>query len=218
MADPADKTPRAGPHGPGRASHLGFVAHEVRNPLSTALWTAELLARLPPEERGGARGERLVAICLRSVLRMRFLIEDHFLAERLDAGGYPLRAEALSLDGALEEAMARRPSPVPVERAGEAGLRVLADRALLVRVLEALVAVAAVEVPAVTVTVSQGPRQVEVRVSGAAPGSLEDPGKGAASEPRGHALALPMARRAAATFGGSLAVDGGAYILSIPPA
>ena len=70
-----------------RGDHLGFVAHEVRNPLSTALWSAELLARMTPEERGGARGEKLTAMCLRSLGRVRQLVEDHFLCERLDAGG-----------------------------------------------------------------------------------------------------------------------------------
>ena len=38
--------------GEERSGYLGFVAHEVRNPLSTALWSAELLARMSPAERG----------------------------------------------------------------------------------------------------------------------------------------------------------------------
>src|SRR5512142_2166772 len=78
-----------------RSGHLGFVAHELRNPLSTALWSAELLTRMAAEERGGARGEKLTAMCLRSLGRVRQLIEDHFLSERLDVGGIPIRPEPL---------------------------------------------------------------------------------------------------------------------------
>jgi signal transduction histidine kinase len=207
------------PSGTPRANHLAFVAHEIRNPLSTALWTAELLARLTEAERGGARGEKLAGICLRSIGRIRLLIEDHFLSERLEAGGYPLRLEPLALAEVLEEALGRHPAdPVPVERGLEAGLLVRADRAILARLLEALVAAAAVGVAAVRVEGAQAGGRVEVRVRGGPPASLEDPGRGALSDPRGRALGLGMARRAAAALGGSLTVVEGAYLLSIPPA
>ena len=97
-----------------RSGYLGFVAHEVRNPLSTALWTAELLTRMSPEERGGARGDKLSAMCLRSLSRVRQLIEDHFLCERLDVAGIPVRAESLIIgeviDGLLRPASGRRPA------------------------------------------------------------------------------------------------------------
>jgi len=83
----------------GRGDYLGFVAHEVRNPLSTALWSAELLARMAPEERAGARGEKLTQMCLRSLGRVRQLVEDHFLCERLDVNGIPTRAMEVSKDG-----------------------------------------------------------------------------------------------------------------------
>jgi len=219
MSDPTDTGPNGEPPATPRASHLGYVAHEIRNPLSTALWTAELLARLPPEERGGARGERLAGMCMRSVARLRLLFEDHFLSERLDAGGYPVRPEPLLLAEVLDDAVARKPTAaIPIERAIDDGLRVMADRAILGRVLDALLAASAVEVAAVAVAASRQGARVEVRVSGAAPGSLTDPGKGAPSEQRGRSLALPMARRAAAALGGSLEVVGGAYLLSIPPA
>ena len=81
----------------GRGGFLGFVAHEIRNPLSTALWSAELLTRMSASDRGGPRGEKLSAMALRSIARVRRLVEDHFLCERLDAGGIPLRAEPIRL-------------------------------------------------------------------------------------------------------------------------
>jgi K+-sensing histidine kinase KdpD len=201
-----------------RVGFLGFVAHEVRNPLSTALWSAELLARMPAGERGGARGEKLSAMCLRSVSRVRQLIEDHFLCERLDAGGIPLRAEPIA-PRELFEAL--------LERAGERGElsihvdpshTVLGDRTLLERAIEAIVAVAGADGTAVRVEGREEGATVVLTISGKppAPGALEDPAKGSPSDPRGRALALPLVRRIARALGGSLAAAGEAYLLSLP--
>src|SRR5512138_4007437 len=96
-----------------RGGYLGFVAHEVRNPLSTALWSAELLARMSPEERGGARGDKLSAMCLRSLSRVRQLVEDHFLCERLDVAGIPVRLESFSLREVIDGVVERRPPDAP---------------------------------------------------------------------------------------------------------
>ena len=58
------------------------------------------------------------------------------------------------------------------------------------------------------------------RVAGAppAPGALDDPKKGTQGDPKGRALALPMARRIAAALDGSLAVEGDALVLNVPAA
>src|SRR5512142_464964 len=98
MSDEDEKADEA-----ARGGYLGFVAHEVRNPLSTALWSAELLARMAAEERSGPRGDKLTGMCLRSLSRVRQLIEDHFLCERLDVGGLPLRIEVIPVRALLEE-------------------------------------------------------------------------------------------------------------------
>jgi K+-sensing histidine kinase KdpD len=205
-----------------RAGHLGFVAHEVRNPLSTALWSAELLARMSAAERGGARGEKLTAMCLRSLGRVRQLVEDHFLCERLDVGGLPVRAEAIPLRDALELVVGRRPADVgAVSLDGvEAALAVSADRALLERVLDALVSAAGRDGQPVRVSARLDGGRAMLRVSGAeaGPGALDDPRKGAAGDPKGRALALPAARRAAAALGGGLSVEGGAFVLTVPGA
>jgi signal transduction histidine kinase len=206
--------------GVDRPSHLSYVAHEVRNPLSTALWTAELLARLGPAERGGARGEKLAAICLRSVNRVRLLVEDHLLCERLDAGSYPIRAEAVKLAELLQGLQARWPAgggglTLPLDSA----LVAQADRSLLERALEGLLAAAAgPEEAAVRVDASRRGERLELRVTGGPIGSLADPERGSPSEQRGRALSLAMARRVAAAIGGALEVEGGAYLLSIPSA
>jgi K+-sensing histidine kinase KdpD len=218
-----DEEDRAAPRAPGevRAEHLGFVAHEIRNPLSTALWTAELLERIPPAERGGARGAKLSAMCLRSLARVRQLVEDHLLAERLDAGGLPLRVEAIALAEAVGAVAGRRPADAaPVAVQVDPALAVEGDRPLVERALEALVAVAGAGRTPVAVTARATEREVIVRVAGRAadPGALADPVKGSPGDPAGRALALPLARRIAAALGGALAAGDGGWLLTLPRA
>ncbi len=201
-----------------RGGYLGFVAHEVRNPLSTALWSAELLARMSPEDRAGARGEKLTAMCLRSLARVRQLVEDHFLVERLDADGLPIRIEEVDVREVLEPVVARAGADAPAVDVPE-GLTVAADRALLERALDSLVAAAAGGKRApVRLSARAQDGRVVIRVEGEppGPGALEDPRKGAPSEQRGRALSVPVARRVAAALGGDLRLEGEGYVLSLP--
>ncbi len=222
MASETQERPAAETPAPDRRSgYLGFVAHEVRNPLSTALWSAELLARMAPEERGGARGEKLTAMCLRSLSRVRQLVEDHFLAERLDVGGIPLRIEALPLREIVDEVNARR-APDTGEARSEIDGALLAsvDRGLTERAIEALLAAAGADGTPVRVGGRLGERRVALIVEGVAiePIQLSDPQKGSAGDPKGRALALPVARRVAEAMGGNLVVEGGAFVLTLPRA
>lgn len=203
-----------------RRAFLGFVAHEVRNPLSTALWSAELLGRITAEERAGARGEKLAAMCLRSIARVRLLVEDHFLCERLDAGGIPPRSDPVSAREALDGAIERRAHDVGEVALDVApGLLLAGDRALLDRALDALVAAAGRDGAPVSIAAEASGDTVRIAVSGRAPeeGALEDPVKGTPSDPRGRALALPVARRIAGALGGTLSADG-RYVLTLPRA
>jgi signal transduction histidine kinase len=203
--------------GDGRGTYLGFVAHEVRNPLSTALWTAELLTRMPPDERAGARGDKLAAMCLRSLGRLRQLVEDHLLIERLDAGGLPLRPEPVALGEAIDAVLARLPG-VSISADVPPDLAAAADRALVERALDAILRAASRDGVAVRVEARAEGALAEVRVQGAppGPGALDDPRKGTASDPRGSALGLAAARRIGEALGGRLAVDGQAYLLALP--
>lgn len=76
---------------------LSFLVHELRNPLASALWSAEMLARL---ESPNPRQERLARLGLRSMRRLRALLEDMFALERV-----PVRAPAGRAD--LAEALER---------------------------------------------------------------------------------------------------------------
>lgn len=206
--------------GAKRASFLGFVAHEVRNPLSTALWSAELLVRMPAEERAGARGEKLSAMCLRSIARVRQLVEDHFLCERLDAGGITFRPEPVSPREVLDALVARPGDRGDLSVDVDPTLQVLADRTLVERALDGLVAAAGAEGSAVRVSASAEASTISLVVAGRQPAAdaLEDPVKGSGSDVRGRALALPLARRIARALGGALATTEGGYVLSLPRA
>jgi K+-sensing histidine kinase KdpD len=213
--------PGSGDKARQRGGFLGFIAHEVRNPLSTALWSAELLSRMAAEDRGGARGEKLSGMCLRSISRVRQLVEDHFLCERLDAGGLALRVEALSARELAEGLLERT-----LKDGGEValdvpeGLAVRADRTLLDRALESLVAAAARDGAGVRLHAHADHGAVRVEVFGAPPlpGAIDDPVKGTPSDQRGRALAVPLARRIAEALGGSLGVTQEGYVLSLPQA
>jgi signal transduction histidine kinase len=93
--------------GKPRTKHLGFVAHEIKNPLATALWSVDLLKRMEGEERSGPRADKIIDASLRALRKLRRLVEDHFTIERLAAGGAELREETLSLQALVEGALAQ---------------------------------------------------------------------------------------------------------------
>jgi signal transduction histidine kinase len=213
--DPEGSTPTR-PSEVSRAGHLAFVAHEVRNPLSTALWSAELLARLSPEERAGERGTRLVGLCVKGLARVQRLVEDHLLCERLDTGGHAFHPEPLDLAALLRgvvERLGLEPAPA-VEVA--AGLTVRGDRALLERALAGLVSAAARGGDALRVVASAAGGEVRLRVEGDGSASLDDPGRGAPSDPSSLALALPLARRVAELHAARLTAEPSGYLLVFP--
>ncbi|HUC08732.1 MAG TPA: histidine kinase dimerization/phospho-acceptor domain-containing protein, partial [Solirubrobacterales bacterium] len=88
-----------------RAKYLGFVAHEIKNPLSTALWSADLLKRLDPADRSGPRAEKMMDASLRALRRMRRLVDDYFTIERLDQKALEIRKEPIGLRGTIEGAI-----------------------------------------------------------------------------------------------------------------
>jgi len=219
----SERVQEVGTQGPGeasarlRGSFLGFVAHEVRNPLSTALWSAELLARLPAEERSGPRGEKLAGMCLRALKRLRILVEDHFLAERLDASGLPIRCDAVPVREVIGASQAK------VESAGlsievEEGFTIFTDGGLFERAIDGLIAVAGRGDVPVHLHAAREGDSVVVRVRGCPPepGALDLPHKGTASDPTGRGLALHMVQRVARALGGSLSTSPHEYLLSLP--
>lgn len=211
---PTSAEPRNEPE--AKSSQLAFVAHEIRNPLSTALWSVELLARMSAEERGGPRGEKLSRMSLRALTRLRRLVEDHLLAARLDVGGIPVELEEIPVREMFPGASAVGAGSLELEL--EAGLSVVADPTLARRVVEAVLLAAARGGADVRVTGTRKGKVVRFRVEGAAAvaGDLADPRRGDAGDTCGAALALPVARRACAVLGGAIRVEEGAWTLELP--
>jgi signal transduction histidine kinase len=89
-----------------RAKYLAFVAHEIKNPLATALWSCDLLKRMDAADRSGERATKMIDVSLRALRRMRRLVDDYFTIERLQENAYDLAREKLPLrqlvQGALE--------------------------------------------------------------------------------------------------------------------
>src|SRR3954470_21221948 len=88
-----------------RGKYLGFVAHEIKNPLATALWSCDLLKRMDGVERGNERAEKMIDVSLRALRRMRRLIDDFFTIERLLEHGYELKREQVTLRELVEPAL-----------------------------------------------------------------------------------------------------------------
>jgi nitrogen fixation/metabolism regulation signal transduction histidine kinase len=199
-----------------KASHLAFVAHEIRNPLSTALWSVELLARMTAEERGGARGEKLSRMSMRALTRLRRLVEDHLLSARLDVGGIPIELEEIPAREMFPSASSIGAASLELEL--ETGLVVVADPALARRAIEGVLLSAARGGADVRVIGTRRGRVARFRAEGAPASAAElaDPCRGDPGDTRGSALALPVARRACALLGGSIRIDGEAWVLELP--
>src|SRR3954463_10189709 len=88
-----------------RARYLGFVAHEIKNPLSTALWSADLLKRLDSVERAGPRADKMMDASLRALRRMRRLVDDFFTIERLAERLLEMRREDNAVCGLVDGAI-----------------------------------------------------------------------------------------------------------------
>jgi K+-sensing histidine kinase KdpD len=126
-----------------RAKYLGFVAHEIKNPLSTALWSADLLRRLDSGERAGPRADKMVDASLRALRRMRRLVEDYFTIERLSERVLDIRREVTALRPLVESAIALLGEKEKAAAAGWAldvphELRAECDSELIKRALRAL--------------------------------------------------------------------------------
>jgi signal transduction histidine kinase len=89
-----------------KAQQIGFITHELRNPLTTAKIAATQLRRQPPPGATAAAPNRRVLDALdRSLERMRQMIDDVLLSERLDNGAIPSRPVDVQLGHIMDEAL-----------------------------------------------------------------------------------------------------------------
>jgi signal transduction histidine kinase len=156
-------------------------------------------------------------MCLRTLSRLRHLVEDHFLAERLAIRGLPLRLEAVLVREGLATALGRVPQ-ARFELECEGAPAVAVDKAMFERALEGLIAVCAREESVVRIQVSARGSDVEIAFAGAAPppNAFASPDRSTPSDPSGRALGLLMARAVAEAHGGSLEAGDRGFLLRLP--
>jgi signal transduction histidine kinase len=199
-----------------QAEHIGFLTHELRNPLTTArLTTAQLRSQAGPEQL------RLFDRLERSHTRLRELIDGVLLTERLESGNVETRAVEVRvgqiMEGALEAARAV---------AAKKGLafRVSYDPELPVRV-DPLLTRSAVQNLAdnaarytdsghVDVTAEDRAGELVVHVRDTCHGisaeelrTIFEPFKRGTSSKSGTGLGLAIARRAVEAQGGSIGAE-----------
>ena len=216
---------------------LGFVAHDLRNPLSAILMQATLLERPAPDpERRDQKAKELI---IRSAKRMNRLIQDLLDVATMEAGQFKVESSRLSASDLVGEAVEAHEMPAA---ASSVELRVdvpddvpaiWGDRNRLLQVFENLIS-NAIKFTAAggSITVAASPRNSDVLFSVADTGAgidqehlahIFDPFWQAATRERrlGAGLGLPITRGVVEAHGGELWVEshvgqGSTFFFTIP--
>jgi K+-sensing histidine kinase KdpD len=215
------------PAGNRRGKYLGFVAHEIKNPLATALWSCDLLKRMDTADRAGPRAEKMVDASLRALRRMRRLVDDYFTIERLQERGYELHRESLELrslvDGALAALADKDGIPIrdwSVDVPGQA--LVTGDADMLrrgIRVLLEYMAISATGHAQLSVVGHATPSGSELVVRSSTPPNPlvpPHPEERASGDPAGTVLGYALAEAIVAAHGGSIQARDGALVVTLP--
>jgi signal transduction histidine kinase len=206
-----------------RGKYLGFVAHEIKNPLATALWSCDLLKRMEGADRSGERAEKMIDVSLRALRRMRRLIDDYFTIERLLEAGYELRREEIALKdliGPVLHAMSEKDGiPTDAWTLEVGDLRTTGDSDMLRRALRAAFEylAKASPKPRLSITARPGPVlfvRAETQPSPLLPPEPEDRASG---DPTGAVLGFALASRILEAHGGSIEERDGALALKLSP-
>jgi signal transduction histidine kinase len=210
-----------------RGKYLGFVAHEIKNPLATALWSCDLLKRMEGVERGGERGEKMIDVSLRALRRMRRLIDDFFTIERLLEHGYELKRERVTLKDLVEPAVRALAEKEGVPTAGWAvdlaETATAGDAEMLRRAVRLSLEHMArpSPTPRLTITTHSDGGQPALHVRAETPPSPlvpPDPEERPSGDPTGAVLGFALAVRILESHGGRLEERDGGLWLQFPPA
>jgi signal transduction histidine kinase len=217
-----------------RAEHLGFLAHQVRSPLTAAVLSLAL------GRRGtGDAEEREAALdrVARSLDRVHQLVDEVLLVGKLDAGAVEVMPVAITLAALLDDVVAATSHAaehkgLAFEASFDAGMVIHTDPKLLVSALEHLLenAVKYTDAGSVSLTVEARDGRVDLHVRDSCAGlSREElaivfePFRRGHTDKGGSGLGLAIARRAAHALGGEVHAEssgerGCHFWLSIPSA
>ena len=203
-----------------RGKYLGFVAHEIKNPLATALWSCDLLKRMEGADRSGERAEKMIDVSLRALRRMRRLIDDYFTIERLLENGYELRRERVAVKDLLEATLQTLQEKDGIATSGwvnEVQGEVTGDGEMLRKALRAAVeyvARASAE-PRLSFAMRDGALLIRAETP---PAQLipPEPEDRASGDPTGAVLGFALAARILEAHGGRIEERDGALALLLP--
>jgi K+-sensing histidine kinase KdpD len=215
------------PAGTRRGKYLGFVAHEIKNPLATALWSCDLLKRMDAADRAGPRAEKMIDASLRALRRMRRLVDDYFTIERLQERGYELRSEPLELRSLVDGALAAVADKDAISTQGwsvdVAGhVIVTGDADMLrrgIRVLLEYMATSGSANPKLSVIGHSAASGGELAVRSSSPPNPlvpPHPEERASGDPAGTVLGYALAEAVFAAHGGSIQPRDGALVVTLP--
>ena len=206
--------------GTKRGKYLGFVAHEIKNPLATALWSCDLLKRMEGPERSGERAEKMIDVSLRALRRMRRLIDDYFTIERLLENGYELRRERVAVKDLVDATLQTVAEKDNIPTAGwvnELQGEVMGDGEMLRKALRAAIEYLARASPAPRLSFKMREGALLIRAE-TPPAQLipPDPEDRASGDPTGAVLGFALAARILEAHGGRIEERDGALALILP--
>jgi signal transduction histidine kinase len=199
-----------------QAEHIGFLTHELRNPLSTVALTASQLRRQATPEQ-----ERMFDVLDRNLRKLGELIDSVLLTQKLEAGKVPYQPSDVRLGDLMEAALEGARST-----ASEKGLefrssydpevRVRIDPNLTRSAIQNVADNAAryTDAGAVEVTVDDRKDDVVIHVRDTCHGisseelrTIFDPFERGSTPKPGTGLGLAIARRAVETQGGAIGAE-----------
>ena len=198
--------------------HLGFLTHELRNPLTTASLAASQLRKDPSLT---PRSQRVLDLLDHGLDRTRELIEQALLAGKLEAGQTQPVIEDLRAADVIEEALtaaraeARRKGLV-LETNFDRQIVVRADSQLVMSAIQNLAdnAVKFTDAGRVEITLEGRGAEAVIHVRDSCPGisaaeleKIFEPYERGRSEKPGTGLGLAIARRAITLTGGTIGAE-----------
>lgn len=204
-----------------RGKYLGFVAHEIKNPLATALWSCDLLKRMEAPDRTGERADKMIDVSLRALRRMRRLIDDFFTIERLLENGYELKHEPLSLKELIESAAQFLAEKEGINTAAwtiELDGQVSGDAEMLKRGVRGALEYMARSSPQPRLSVTGRDGAVHIRAEvPPSPVVPPEPQDRPSGDPTGSVLGFALAARILEAHGGRIEERDGALVLQFRP-